>query len=69
MPDAAKPTVRWRFVSDSVTFTCWTMNGERIIVSPPKPKMKSLEDRVLSLLRMSKRRRAYPAAFTEDPYV
>jgi hypothetical protein len=55
-----KHTVRWRFVSESDTFTCWAVNGERIIVSDPKlarRNTKSLDDRVVAILGLNKRKR------------
>lgn len=58
-----KPTVRWRHVGDDgQNWMCWEINGGRIIVHDPKYIRKgkqetSLDDRVLSILRMAERRR------------
>ncbi len=50
-----KPTVRWRFLSDSGHWSTWTVNGRRIIVDDPKlarkGKKEKFEDRVLKVLK------------------
>ncbi len=53
--ETVKTTVRWRFLSDAVDWSLWTVNGRRIIVDDPKKarkgKKENFEDRVLKVLK------------------
>lgn len=64
-----KRTVRWRFISDAgaIGWSCWEVDGERIIVGDPKVTRhgkgrkgpeRSLDDRVLRVLYSAERRRS-----------
>ncbi len=52
---SAKIAVRWRRISENECWSCWAVNGRRIIVDDPKHtrkgKTEKFEDRVLKVLK------------------
>ena len=58
-----KPHVRWRLVSDDgYDWTCWEMNGERVIMHDPKRPRKGKkpvdqDERLMSILHSMERRK------------
>ncbi|HKS96740.1 MAG TPA: hypothetical protein VJV74_11505 [Terriglobia bacterium] len=47
MKPEEKTRIRWRRISDNVDWSCWEVNGERIIVDPSHLKGKPDDERVL----------------------